>query len=299
MLNWIATLWHGTIEFKTPLLFCAGFLALFLIGGISGVFLAVFPVDWQLNETYFVVAHIHFVLVGGAVFPIFAAIYYWFPKITGRMMSEGLGKLSFWLMFWGVLVTFLIQHAIGLDGMPRRVYTYQPETGWGPLNLLASSGVLLVVAGAVVFVVALLRSRTNGAAAGDDPWRAPSLEWGTSSPPPSYNYLDLPTVRSSVPRWTAHPDQPVIAGVRDDVREVLVTRFADAQPDHRARLAGPSIWPFVLAITTTVGFIWSIFDPWGVPIGLILCAPPLIAWFWPWTRERDPRRAPLASEAAA
>src|SRR6267378_1616621 len=124
ILNWIATLWRGTIEFKTPLLFCAGFIALFLIGGISGVFLATFPVDWQLNETYFVVAHLHFVLVGGSVFTIFAAIYYWFPKMTGRMLSEGLGKLSFALMFVGFLLTFLIQHVIGLDGMPRRIYEY-------------------------------------------------------------------------------------------------------------------------------------------------------------------------------
>ncbi len=124
MLNWIATLWRGTIEFKTPLLFCAGFIALFLIGGISGVFLAIFPVDWQLNETYFVVAHIHFVLMGGAVFTIFAGIYYWFPKITGRMLSESLGRLSFGLMFIGFLATFLIQHVMGLEGMPRRVYEY-------------------------------------------------------------------------------------------------------------------------------------------------------------------------------
>src|SRR6202045_1162670 len=124
MLNWIATLWRGTIEFRTPLLFCVGFLVLFLIGGISGVFLAVFPVDWQLNETYFVVAHLHFVLVGGSVFTIFAAIYYWFPKITGRMLDEGLGKLSFYLMFFGFLTPFLIQHVMGLDGMPRRGYEY-------------------------------------------------------------------------------------------------------------------------------------------------------------------------------
>ena len=128
ILNWIATLWRGAVEFKTPLLFCAGAIAIFLIGGISGVFLATFPIDWQVNETYFVVAHLHFVLLGGAVMPIFAAIYYWFPKITGRMMSEGLGRLSFALMFLGILITFLIQHVIGLDGMPRRVYEY-PNVG--------------------------------------------------------------------------------------------------------------------------------------------------------------------------
>ena len=149
MLNWIATLWRGTIEFKTPLLFCAGFIALFLIGGISGMFLAIFPVDWQLNETYFVVAHIHFVLVGGAVFPIFAAIYYWFPKITGRMLGEGLGKLSFWLMFLGFLITFLIQHVIGLDGMPRRVYEYDNVGHLALYNLISTVGSFILAAGVV------------------------------------------------------------------------------------------------------------------------------------------------------
>jgi cytochrome c oxidase subunit I len=296
---WIATLWTGRPRVAVPLLFVAAFIVVFVIGGLSGVMIASVPLDLQVHDTFFIVAHFHYVLIGGGVLPLFGALYFWIPKATGRLLSERAGRWHFWLWLIGFNVVFFPMHLLGLAGMPRRVYTYQPETGWGPLNLLASSGVLLVVAGAVVFVVALFRSRTHGAEAGDDPWRAPSLEWGTSSPPPSYNYLDLPTVRSSVPRWTAHPDQPVIAGVRDHVREVLVTRFADAQPDHRARLAGPSIWPFVLAITTTVGFIWSIFDPWGVPIGLILCAPPLVAWFWPWTRERDPRRAPLASEAAA
>ncbi len=150
--NWIGTLWRGTIEYKTPLLFCVGFIALFIIGGISGVFLAIFPVDWQLNETYFVVAHIHFVLVGGAVMPIFAAIYYWFPKITGRMLNEGLGKLSFWLMFWGILVTFMIQHAIGLEGMPRRVYEYENVGHLALYNLISTVGSFILAAGVLVTV---------------------------------------------------------------------------------------------------------------------------------------------------
>ena len=124
ILNWVATLWRGSIEFRTPLLFCAGAIAIFLIGGISGIFLATFPIDWQVNETYFVVAHLHFVLLGGAVMPIFAAIYYWFPKMSGRLLSEGMGRVSFGLIFLGILTTFLIQHVIGLDGMPRRVYEY-------------------------------------------------------------------------------------------------------------------------------------------------------------------------------
>jgi cytochrome c oxidase subunit I len=199
MLNWIGTLWSGTIEFKTPLLFCVGFLSLFLIGGISGVFLAIFPVDWQLNETYFVVAHIHFVLVGGAVFPIFAAIYYWFPKITGRMLGEGLGKTSFWLMFWGVLITFLIQHVIGMDGMPRRVYEYDNVGNLALYNQISTVGSFILGAGVVVTIFNVWRSLKVGAIAGPDPWKANTLEWFTASPPPANNFDVVPIVRSAEP----------------------------------------------------------------------------------------------------
>ena len=199
MLNWIATLWRGTIEFTTPLLFCVGFIALFLIGGISGVFLAIFPVDWQLNETYFVVAHIHFVLVGGAVFPIFAAIYYWFPKITGRKLGEGLGKLSFGLMFIGVLVTFLIQHVMGLDGMPRRIYEYDNVGHLALYNLISTVGSFILAAGVLVTVINVWRSLKVGVVAGPDPWKANTLEWFTSSPPPVNNFDVVPLVRSFEP----------------------------------------------------------------------------------------------------
>ncbi len=197
--NWIATLWHGTIEFKTPLMFSAGFMALFIIGGISGVFLAVFPVDWQLNETYFVVAHIHFVLMGGAVFTIFAAIYFWFPKISGRMLSESLGKLSFWLMFVGFLMTFLIQHVIGLDGMPRRVYEYDNVGNLALYNLISTIGSFVLASGVLVTIINVTRSLKHGAIAGPDPWKANSLEWFTSSPPPTNNFDVIPLVRSYEP----------------------------------------------------------------------------------------------------
>ncbi len=197
--NWIATLWRGTVEFKTPLLFCAGFISLFIIGGISGVFLAVFPVDWQLNETYFVVAHIHFVLMGGAVFTIFAAIYYWFPKITGRMLSEGLGKVSFWLMFWGFLLTFLIQHVMGLDGMPRRVYEYDNVGHLQLYNVISTVGSFILALGVLVTVLNVARSLKSGVVAGPDPWKANTLEWFTSSPPPVNNFDVVPRVRSVEP----------------------------------------------------------------------------------------------------
>ncbi len=197
--NWIATLWRGTIEFKTPLLFCAGFIALFIIGGISGVFLAIFPVDWQLNESYFVVAHIHFVLMGGAVFTIFAAIYYWFPKITGKMLSEGLGKISFWLMFVGFLVTFLIQHVMGLDGMPRRVYEYDNVGNLGLYNAISTVGSFILAVGVLFTVINVARSLKVGVAAGPDPWKGNTLEWFTASPPPANNFDTVPRIRSVEP----------------------------------------------------------------------------------------------------
>jgi cytochrome c oxidase subunit I len=199
ILNWIATLWRGTVEFKTPLLFCAGFIALFVIGGISGVMLAVFPVDWQVNETYFVVAHIHFVLMGGSVFTIFAAIYYWFPKITGRMLDEGLGKLSFYLMFFGFLATFLLQHVMGLDGMPRRVYEYDNVGNLALYNLISTIGSFILGAGVLVTIINVARSLKVGVTAGPDPWKANTLEWFTTSPPPANNFDVVPPVRSAEP----------------------------------------------------------------------------------------------------
>jgi cytochrome c oxidase subunit 1 len=199
ILNWIATLWRGTVEYKTPLLFCAGAIAIFLIGGLSGIFLATFPIDWQVNETYFVVAHLHFVLLGGSVFAIFAAIHYWFPKMTGRMMNEGLGKLSFVLMFVGMLATFLIQHVIGLDGMPRRVYEYPDVGNLALYNQISTVGAFILAAGVVVTIVNVVRSLKVGVAAGPDPWRANTLEWFTLSPPPVNNFDVIPQVRSAEP----------------------------------------------------------------------------------------------------
>jgi cytochrome c oxidase subunit 1 len=199
MFNWVATLWRGTIEFTTALLFCAGFLGTFLIGGITGIFLAVFPIDWQLTDTYFVVAHFHYVLMGGAVFAVFAGIYYWFPKITGRLLSEGLGKLSFWLMLIGFHVTFLIQHSIGLDGMPRRVYEYADVGHLELYNLISTIGSFILGIGIIVTVINVLRSTKHGVIAGPDPWKANTLEWFTTSPPPVNNFDVVPRVRSVEP----------------------------------------------------------------------------------------------------
>jgi cytochrome c oxidase subunit I len=197
--NWVATLWRGTVEFKTALLFAVGFLGTFLIGGITGIFLAIFPIDWQLHDTYFVVAHFHYVLMGGAVFAVFAGIYYWFPKITGRLMNEGLGKLSFWLMLIGFHVTFLIQHSIGMDGMPRRVYEYADIGHLELYNLISTIGSFVLGAGILVTVFNAVRSTKRGVVAGPDPWKANTLEWFTSSPPPVNNFDVIPRIRSVEP----------------------------------------------------------------------------------------------------
>jgi cytochrome c oxidase subunit I len=197
--NWIATLWRGSIVFKTPLYFAAALPGLFVIGGISGVQLAVFPIDWQLHDTYFVVAHMHYVLFGGSVFGLFAGIYFWFPKMSGRMLSEGLGKLSFWLMFVGFNMTFLIQHSAGLSGMPRRVYDYPEELGVTGYNLVSTIGSFILGVGVVVTAVNIVWSIKRGKKAGNDPWKANTLEWFTSSPPPPNNFDVIPRVRSVEP----------------------------------------------------------------------------------------------------
>jgi cytochrome c oxidase subunit I len=197
--NWIATLWRGSIVMTTSLYFAVGFIAIFVIGGITGVFLAVFPIDWQLNNTYFVVAHFHYVLMGGSVFTIFAGLYYWFPKMTGKMLSETLGKTSFWLMFIGFNLTFFVQHALGLSGMPRRVYTYPSGVGWSTYNLISTIGSFILGVGVLVTIANVARSLKRGAVAGPDPWKGNTLEWFTTSPPPVNNFDSIPRVRSVEP----------------------------------------------------------------------------------------------------
>ena len=197
--NWIATLWKGSIVMKTPLYFAVALPALFVIGGISGVMLAVFPVDWQLHDSYFIVAHLHYVLFGGSVFGIFAGIYYWFPKMSGRMLSEGLGKLSFWVMFVGFNLTFLVQHSAGLSGMPRRIYDYPESAGWWGFNLISTIGSFMLGIGVLLTVINVIRSIKHGKIAGNDPWKGNTLEWFTQSPPPENNFDVIPRVRSVEP----------------------------------------------------------------------------------------------------
>ena len=207
--NWIGTMWGGKIRFATPMLFCIAFICQFLVAGLTGVMLAAVPFNWQLTDSYFVVAHFHFVLVGALLFTIFGAFYYWFPKATGRMLDERLGKWHFWLFLVGFHITFDTMHIPGLLGMPRRIYTYEPDRGWNTLNLITSIGAIFQAAGILCFVINLLRSLKRGRPAGPDPWDAWTLEWSTSSPPPSYNFAVIPTVKSRRPLWDLkHPEDP-------------------------------------------------------------------------------------------
>jgi cytochrome c oxidase subunit 1 len=207
--NWIATMWGGKIQFATPMLFCTAFLFQFLIAGLTGIVLSVSPLDWQLHNSYFVIAHFHYVLVGAIVMCIFAAIYYWYPKATGRMMSETLGKWHFWLFVIGFHVCFDTMHVPGILGMPRSIYTYEADRGWGTLNLVTSIGGFIQGIAVLIFAYNLIVSYFRGKPAGNDPWDAWTLEWSIPSPPPEYNFATEPEVRSRRPLWDLkHPEDP-------------------------------------------------------------------------------------------
>ena len=207
--NWLGTMWGGKIQLRVPMLFCIGFLFQFLIAGLTGIMLGTAPFNWQLSGSYFVVAHFHYVIVGGIVFALFGAFYYWYPKMTGRMYNETLGKWHFWLFIIGFHLTFDFMHIPGILGMPRRIYTYEPGRGWEIWNLIVTIGAFFQAAGILVFVVNLLWSLRKGEPAGNDPWDAWTLEWSTSSPPPDYDFAVTPVVRSRRPLWDLkHPEDP-------------------------------------------------------------------------------------------
>jgi cytochrome c oxidase subunit I+III len=285
---WIATLARGKLWFATPMLFALAFFFILVLGGLTGVMLGMVPLDLQLHDTYFVVAHLHYVLIGGAVFPLFGAIYYWYPKITGRLMSERLGRWNFWLFFIGFNVAFFPMHLLGLMGMPRRVYTYREGLGWDALNAMSTLGAIVIAASMLLFLVNVWRSRRHGEPAGDNPWRAGSLEWATPSPPGAGNFIAPPVVHGREPLWEPAREPSRVHGLALDAREVLITTVIDAEPDHRLTFPTPSVWPFVGALATAVLFIGSIFTPWAAVWGWAPVAIALTAWFWPKPRDTEP-----------
>jgi cytochrome c oxidase subunit I+III len=302
----LATIWYGKPILKTPLLFVLGFVVTFVLGGVTGVMVALVPFNQQVHDTYFIVAHFHYVLIGGAVFPLLAGIYYWFPKVTGRMMSERLGKVNFWTLMVGFHTTFFPMHITGMLGMPRRVYTYLPELGWDTLNLVSTIGAGIVALSVLMLLVNVLRSVRGGAPAGSDPWGAGTLEWATSSPPAQYNFREIPVVASRYPLWdeeslvdpargphvtTGSRGEPVLLLLDDSRRECVGTTPLDAFVERRVRLPGPTHTPLVLALAVAIAIIGVVFTVWAFPIGVLLAFGGMLGWFWPRGRHIDAERS--------
>jgi cytochrome c oxidase subunit 1/cytochrome c oxidase subunit I+III len=285
---WIATIWLGRTVRTTAFLFFASFIVLFTIGGVSGYMTGAVPVDWQLTDTYFIVAHLHYVLIGINVFPVVGATYFWFPKMTGRLMSERLGRWNFWTMFVGFNVAFFPMHIVGLLGMPRRVYTYATGMGWDMLNFVSSVGSFVFAAGVALFVINVYHSYRRGRVAGNNPWDAPTLEWSIASPPPAYNFTVIPTVASRHPLWeerlaeSAERSTPGRGLVLDHGRETIGTTAVDAEPDIILKMPGDSYSPVLLAIALTAVFAGLVSHTWWFAgLGALAAGVATVAWLWP------------------
>jgi cytochrome c oxidase subunit I len=295
---WIATIWTGRPRFDSPFLFFAGFVLLFVIGGVSGFMTASVAFDWQLTDTYFIVAHIHYVLLGMNVFPVVGGIHFWFPKFTGRMLDERLGKWTFWVMFVGFNLAFFPMHILGLIGMPRRVYTYPGGLGFGGYNLVISIGAFIFAIGVLLLLVNVARSLRSGAVAGPNPWDAPTLEWSVPSPPPPYNFVSIPIVASRHPLWEDRLNETDGRSnlgtdvLLDEGKETLAVTALDAQPDAIMTMPGDSLLPIILALGMSVVFGGMlVVNWWAVSIGAAIVAITLLAWFTPYAAGGAERQA--------
>jgi heme/copper-type cytochrome/quinol oxidase subunit 1 len=287
----IATMWKGVVRFATPMLFALGFLLIFLLGGVTGVMVAVMPFDWQVHDSYFVVAHFHYVLNGAVVFPIFGALYYWVPKMTGRMLNDRLGKVSFWTMFVGFNAAFFPMHVLGLLGMPRRIYTYPEGLGWDTLNLLVTLGSFVFALGTGLTLWNLLWSRRRGPQAAANPWDADTLEWSTTSPPPEWNFEKVPVVGSRHPLWDAggltyaesgtHEATVSLGASGARARQTPVATGVEARPESTMSIPEESYLPFLVALGIGIVFVGLLVEATLVGIlGLVIGAFAILRWAW-------------------
>jgi cytochrome c oxidase subunit 1 len=294
--NWIGTMWGGQLNVKQPLVWGIGFLLTFLLGGLTGPMLASAPLDFHLSDSYFVVAHFHYVLNGAVVFPIFGALYFWLPKMTGRMLDERLGKISFWTMFVGFNVTFFPMHILGFLGMPRRVYTYDSGLGWDGLNLLISIASFFFALGTLLTLANFVWSQFRGARAPADPWHGDSLEWSTTSPPPEYNFAAMPVVTGRHPLWDEPPatiqvtaDEPAtralgVVGALD--KQMPVTEGLDAHPQDVLGIPAPTYLPFIAAVGIALLFVGFLVEAALIGVvGVLIGATAVVHWLWRTSEE--------------
>jgi cytochrome c oxidase subunit 1 len=289
--NWLGTVWGGAVRLATPMLFALGFIAMFTLGGLSGVMHSIVPSDWQQTDTYFVVAHFHYVLFGGLVFAIFGGLHYWHPKVFGRMLNEGLGKTCFWLMLIGFNMTFFPMHFLGFEGQPRRTYTYPKGFGWDTLNMVETIGAFVIALAVLTYIVNVLYSTRRGPIAPADPWDARTLEWSTSSPPPEYNFAEVPLVTHRDEFWhrkyTEDDEGRLVrlpAGAAVDVEEHAAH---DGEAGHSIHMPSPSIFPMILALGLPIMAYGFVFKNWWVlGVGVAFLMFGITAWaFEPPTEE--------------
>ncbi|EQB05885.1 cytochrome c oxidase subunit I [Sphingobium baderi] len=288
LVAWVATIWLGRPVITTAFLFFASTILLFVIGGVSGIMTASVPVDLQLTDTYFIVAHLHYTLIGINLFPVVGATFFWFPKMTGRLMDERLGRWTFWIMFAGFNIAFLPMHLTGLLGMPRRIYTYPAHMGWDTLNLVTTLGSFILASGVLLFFINVARSWRGGAEAGPDPWGGPTLEWTVPSPPPPYNFAVIPTIASRHPLWEEALDEErarssLTRGMMlDEGKETIATTPMDAEPERLVKMPGDSYAPFALTLASLLLIVSLLFQQRVAgTIALAAAGAALLFWLWP------------------